>query len=160
MRTRVLGAAGVIAAVLTGCGNEQAPTVQPPPSTPASSVTESASPTVPPTTTTISATPTTTYITPTTEASLAGSRWNGTGSDGRAMTLSLRPDGQFDYTTDGRQRDTTPGNDSWIQVGSTLILRPNDAYATYTGVVNGTTYRGTARNVTGATWTFSFTRTN
>ena len=76
------------------------------------------------------------------------------------MTLDLRSDGQFGYTTNGEQRDTTPGNDGWTQTGSSLVLKPNDGYAVYTGVVSGDRYTGSARNTVGKTWTFQFTRTN
>lgn len=48
--------------------------------------------------------------------------------------------------------DVTPDNDRWEQHGKRIIMRINDAYVTYTGVIKGNTMKGTAKNQTGLTW--------
>lgn len=161
MRTRLLVTVCAVAALASGC-TEDGPTVTPPSAAATSNPSAAdgstgAAPTPEPTgAPTASSTPSAAGSQP----NVAGSRWSGTTSLGKTMTLYLKSDGQFEYTSNGQSRDQTPGNDPWTQTGTTLVLKTNDSYATYTGVVDGDRYTGTARNVTGKTWTFSFTRSN
>lgn len=57
---------------------------------------------------------------------------------------------------DGDPNDTTPDNDNWEQVGPSVILYFNDAYATYTGEISAPgVLSGTATNVVDANWSWS-----
>ena len=57
---------------------------------------------------------------------------------------------------DGHPNNSTFENDRWEQLGSTVIMYINDAYATHTGeIAPAGVMSGTATNVTGSTWPWS-----
>jgi hypothetical protein len=91
------------------------------------------------------------------DSDVTGTTWTMTYYDkavGQEYTFDITflPGGKLSNT---HPNESTPDNDRWEQQGATVILYFNDAYATYTGVIDGNTITGTATNVTGSTWDWS-----
>jgi hypothetical protein len=85
---------------------------------------------------------------------LAGTTWRGTTSNGSAHEISFLDGGQIRFTTLG-QKDETRG--TWEQRGPVVSFEVN-RYSRWSGTLGGDTMEGSARNSTGATWTWKLVR--
>ncbi len=93
--------------------------------------------------------------------SLAGSRWHLVCDEPRygqrEFDLIFRKAGRLSNT---HPNDSTPDNDAWEMNGRNVVLKFNNAYATYRGELtdDGNGMAGTATNVIGEKWEWSARR--
>ena len=85
---------------------------------------------------------------------LTGSKWRGTTSNGSAHEVSFLDGGQLRFTTLG-QKDDSQG--TWEQRGPVVTFEVN-RFSRWSGTLQGDTLEGSARNPSGATWTWKLLR--
>jgi hypothetical protein len=83
--------------------------------------------------------------------SIAGTSWAGSDSDGGDWTFSFRPDGRLSY-----KLKSSAGDGTWKQDGNRVSLEINNNYAAFDGAIAGERMSGTASNVDGLRWTWTF----
>jgi len=81
-------------------------------------------------------------------ATIAGTTWSGTDSDGDYYEFSFEADGTLNYKSP--TGFWTNGN--WKQVGDKIFLEMNKGYSKYKGRIHGTQIKGKARNIKGHKW--------
>ena len=83
-------------------------------------------------------------------ASIAGTTWAGTDSDGDFFAYYFQKDGALHYKVpSGVWR-----NGTWRQEGNKVYIETNNGYAELQGVISGNRIEGTARNIKGHQWTW------
>ena len=83
-------------------------------------------------------------------ASVAGTTWVGTDSDGDYYEYHLQADGALHY----KSPTGFYKNGSWKQDGDTIYMETNKKYAERQGRISGTHMEGKGWNVKGRTWTW------
>ena len=89
-----------------------------------------------------------------TPAGLAGTAWRGTASNGSAHEITFLDGGRLRFATLGQQGET---QGTWEQRGEVVSFEVN-RYSQWSGTLNGDTMEGSARNPTGAAWTWKLNR--
>jgi len=143
-QTRLLAIALAGALLLLACSMGGVVPTTPPPKTPEPGVT-----TVPVESPTVQVEP------PVGQAvDLTGTRWRISYVDPvteqyREFDLIFNPGGVLRNT---HPNDTTPDNDTWEQFNTTVVIRFNNNYATYTAEIDGDNMLGTAININDVRW--------
>lgn len=94
------------------------------------------------------------------QASLEGTTWSGTDSDGDSYTFTFLKNGHLRYTAqvpgeaEVAYEDT---GDVWVQNGEIVIILLNE-YSTYRGILNGDSIQGKSWNVVDKRWTWELKR--
>jgi hypothetical protein len=87
-------------------------------------------------------------------ASVAGTTWAGTDSDGDYYEYHFRPDGSLHYTSPtGSWKDAT-----WKQHKNRIYMEMNNKYSEYEGTIAGKRMAGDSWNVVGKKWTWEAVR--
>jgi hypothetical protein len=87
-------------------------------------------------------------------ASLAGTTWSGTDSDGDYYVFTFEPDGTLAY----RSPTGSYRNGKWGQYASAVYMEMNDHYSEYLGEISGDVIQGKAWNKPGRSWKWTVTR--
>ena len=87
---------------------------------------------------------------PVSAASVAGTTWAGTDSDGDYYEYSFRPDGALHY----KSPTGSFTNGTWKQDGDSIYMEMNQKYSEHRGRISGTSMRGKAWNVVKHKWTW------
>jgi hypothetical protein len=83
-------------------------------------------------------------------ASVAGTTWAGTDSDGDYYEYYFQANGALHYKSPGGFYK----NGSWKQDGDKIYMETNKKYAERQGLISGAHMEGKAWNVKGQTWTW------
>ena len=84
-------------------------------------------------------------------ASIAGSTWVGTDSDGDYYEYHFQVDGVLHY----RSPTGLWKNGTWKQDNSSIYMEMNNRYSEYEGVITGVHMKGHGWNTTGRKWTWA-----
>ncbi len=84
-------------------------------------------------------------------ASVAGTTWAGSGSDGRYLEYHFQPDGALHY----KSPTGFWTNGTWKQDGDAIYMETNKKYSERQGRISGTRMEGKAWNVKGEKWTWA-----
>ncbi len=84
-------------------------------------------------------------------ASVAGTTWAGTDSDGDYYEYHFQADGALHY----KSPTGFFKNGTWNQHGDEIYMETNKKYAERKGRISGTHMKGDAWNVKGQTWTWA-----
>ncbi|HMP57931.1 MAG TPA: hypothetical protein PKD86_01150 [Gemmatales bacterium] len=85
---------------------------------------------------------------------LVDSRWRGTDSDGDEYQLTFLANGELKVVARGAELKQA----RWELTGDRILLDMNAGHSKYRGTIKGDLMEGTAENVSGRTWTWSFRR--
>lgn len=88
---------------------------------------------------------------------LEGTTWHGRSSAGDAYEVVFEAGGRLRFTPLLGTRTTSRG--TWGQKGDLVYFEINNGHSESSGIRRGGVIEGTGRNVTGQTWTWTFTRT-
>jgi len=81
-------------------------------------------------------------------ASIAGTSWNATETNGDKDIFNFMPDGTLNYS----YQNGTYSNGTWIQDGDLIYIEINHKYVQYEGRISGTHIKGVASNVKEKHW--------
>lgn len=88
------------------------------------------------------------------EATLTGSTWAGTDSDGDYYVYRFRPAGRLEYTSPSGTFHAA----TWRQTGERVYMETNGRYSEYEGTIDGGSMNGRAWNRRGHEWSWSANR--
>jgi hypothetical protein len=84
--------------------------------------------------------------------SVAGTVWAGQESDGDYYEFHFIEDGSLNYNSPSGFWT----NGTWRQDGTSIYMETNNKFSERKGVITGTVMKGSASNVKGAEWTWTF----